>query len=128
MTVDLRERVALCKDFTPEERDLILEGLTLVERWQQRHDKPVIIEKYAPPNYLGRIDAIYAALSLDEGGEGVCAAPLGNSGVTAALIAADKTRFDTYMRPMAQRLAKMFGKPVRIAKFTKRDDIEVLQP
>ena len=120
-TVDLRERIALCKDFTPAERDFILKAVnhTITIAGAERH---------AAPNYLGRIESIYAALSLDDGGEGVCAAPLGDSGITATLVAADKIRFDKYMRPLAQRIAKMFGKPVRIAKFTHREDVAIFQP
>ena len=120
-TVDLRERIALCADFTPAERSFILDAVNTMmpEGATVMHNER---------NYLGRIEAIYAALSLDDGGEGVCAAPLGNSGITATLVAADKIRFDKYLRPQAQRIAKMFGKAVRIAKFTRREDVEILQP
>jgi hypothetical protein len=77
------------------------------------------------PNFLGRIDAIWAALSLDEGGEGVCAAPIG--GMTLPLIAADKRRLDQII-PIARRIAELFNKPVRLAKFTRREDVEIYQP
>jgi hypothetical protein len=83
--VDLRERVALCKDFTPHERDLILTALG---------PEPALTASimHSPSNYLGRIDAIWAALSLDDGGEGLCAAPVGT--MTLPLIAADKRRLE----------------------------------
>jgi hypothetical protein len=112
-TVNLRERIALCEDFTPVERDLILALL------------PEPTEVVDTPNYLGRIDAIWAALSLDEGGEGLCAAPIG--GMTLPLIAADKRRLEL-IRPLARQIATMFRKPVRLAKFTQREDVEIFQP
>lgn len=84
--------------------------------------RPIAIDV---PNYLGRIEQIWAALSLDEGGEGVIAAPMG--GMTLPLIAADKRRLDQIV-PIAKRVANMFGKPVRLAKFSQREDVEVYQP
>lgn len=116
-TVDLRERVALCEDFSPEERALILDALNAL---------PVTVA-HNPRNYLGRIDAIHIVLSVDEGGEGVVAAPIGPGGMTLPLIAADKTRLDQIV-PMARRLAPHFGKVLRLAKFTKREDVEIYQP
>lgn len=80
---------------------------------------------HGPPNYLGRIDRIWAFLSIDEGGEGVCAAPLG--GMTVPLIAADKRRLAS-LKPIAQTIARKFKKPVRLAKFTAREDVEIYQP
>lgn len=115
---DLRKRIAACADFSAEERALLLDCLPVKE--------DAIL--HAPPNYLGRIESLYAVLSLDDGGEGVCAAPLGNSGITAPLIGADKVRFDTYLRPMAKELVKTFQRPIRVAKFTKREDLEILRP
>jgi len=124
MLASLTERVARCADFSEEERSLIADALANLPAAVRAAGA----ELHAKRNYMGRIEALYAALSLDEGGEGVCAAPLGNSGITATLVAADKIRFDKYLRPMAQRIAKLFGKPVRIAKFTRREDIEIFQP
>ena len=115
-TVNLRERIALCKDFSPEERDFILLAMGTGE---------AIIEVRDGSNYLGRIDAIWAALSIDDGGEGVCAIPM--DGMTLPLIAADKRRL-SILRPAAQIVSTMFNKPVRIAKFTKREDMEIFQP
>jgi len=123
---DIKERIAIGGALTPAERDFVLDCINEATRPVERSVRDAV--KHEAPNYLGRIEAIYMALSLDEGGEGVCAAPLGDSGITAALVAADKARFDSFMRPMAQRVATLFGKPVRIAKFTHREDIEILQP
>jgi hypothetical protein len=116
--IDLKERIAVCDAFTPEERDFILMCINIAP-------PPVAVELHNPPNYLGRIEMIWAALSIDEGGEGVCAAPFGD--MTLPLIAADKRRLDQIV-PMARSIANVFGKPVRLAKFTKREDVEIYQP
>ena len=69
--IDLKERIALSDDFSLEERKLLMRALDLA--LTRRPAEPV--ELHNPPNYLGRIEVIWAALSLDEGGEGVCARP-----------------------------------------------------
>ena len=122
-SIDLRERIALCKDFTLDERDLILSALRHeAERIERR--KPRTTAYLDPGNYLGRIEHLWAFLSVDEGGEGVCAAPMDGLGAVP-LIAADEARLKS-IRPMAQQIAKLFGKPVRLAKFGSREDVEIV--
>jgi hypothetical protein len=79
-----------------------------------------------PENYLGQIEHIWAVLSVDKGGEGVVAVPLGN--VTFPLIAADEARLDSFVIPMAKQMAKAFGKPMRLVKFTTREVVEEFKP
>jgi hypothetical protein len=82
---------------------------------------------YLDPGYdLERIDHIWAFVSFDAGGEGVCAAPMGGLGMVP-LIAADERRIEA-LKPMAAHIAKVSGKPVRLVKFTTREEIEVYQP
>lgn len=118
--ISLKERIALCADFTMQERAFLLDA---VNASSSLPDETLC---HNPNNYLGRIDHIWAFLSLDDGGEGVCAAPLGGLGVVP-MIAADKRRLDS-LRPMARAAASAFGKPVRLAKFKDREDVEVFQP
>jgi hypothetical protein len=54
-----------------------------------------------PPNELLRIDEIYLFVSVDETGEGVCAAPLLGSGSLVPMIAADKARVDALIHGRA---------------------------
>jgi hypothetical protein len=119
--IDLKERVALADEFSFDERMFVL---ACINKHAAAVDEGVA-EKHAPSNYLGRIDALWAALSLDAGGEGLCAAPFGE--MTLPLIAADRARLKQII-PAAKRIATMFGKPVRLAKFTKREDVEIYQP
>jgi hypothetical protein len=114
--IDLKERIAVSDAFTPAERDFLLDAINAAV------PRPTIAHN--PPNYLGRIDAIWAALSVDDGGEGVCAAPIG--GMTLPLIAADAERL-TVIRPLCRELAKVFCKPVRLVKFTTREDLEIFR-
>jgi hypothetical protein len=79
------------------------------------------------PGYsLERIEHLWAWISFDESGEGVCAF-VTQDGLAVPLIAADEVRLRS-MRPQAERIAKMSGKPVRLVQFTTRRDIEVIQP
>ena len=117
--VDLKERIAIAEPFTFDERMFVLACIN------EADERERLTEKVSPPNYLGRIDALWAALSLDAGGEGLCAAPFGD--MTLPLIAADRARLKQII-PAAKRIATMFGKPVRLAKFTMREDIEIYQP
>jgi hypothetical protein len=120
--VSIKERVAISDAFTPEERDFILDAINAAAG-EPRSGVTAYLD---PGNYLGRIESIYAALSIDDNGEGVCAAPMGGLG-SVPLIAADRARLKSIM-PIARHIARIFGKPVRIAKFTKREDVEILRP
>jgi hypothetical protein len=119
--IDIKERIAISDEWKPEERDFILGCIN--EAVEAR--RPAAAVLHAPPNYLGRIDRIWAFLSLDDGGEGLVAAPL--DGMTVPLIAADKRRLDALI-PIAKQMTKLFRKPIRLAKFSKRDDVEIYQP
>jgi hypothetical protein len=120
-TVGLRERVALCADFSPEERTLLLAALTA---------PPVLaIDAVDPPSLGFKVEVLWGAFAIDDTGEGLCAAPMMTADglITAPLIAADKLRL-VFIRKMAKKMAAHFKKPVRIAKFSQREDIEIFQP
>jgi len=117
-TVAFRKQIAINSDFTPQERDFILRAVNMLE--------PQDAIMRDDPSYLGRIEALWGWFSIGEHGEGLCAAPF-PGGITAPLIAADKRRLDG-LRPMAEHISKLFGKPVRLAKFSKREDLEIIQP
>jgi hypothetical protein len=136
--IDLKERIAISDVFSPAERDFLLIAAdvknfldhvapdqSVQDRIKRMVEDAAPVALHAPPNYMGRIDRIWAFLSLDDGGEGMVAAPIG--GMTAPLIAADKKRLDSLI-PMAKHLAKVFGKPIRLAKFDQRTDVEIYQP
>lgn len=122
--ISIKERIATSDALKPDERDFVLECIN--EAIETTMAEAVARDRLAAErNYLGRIEAIWAALSIDDGGEGVCGAPFGDQ--MLPLIAADKTRFDQ-IRPVARKIAEMSGKPVRIAKFSKREDVEIFRP
>lgn len=113
----LKERIAISGEFTNEERDFLLMAVNAMPE--------VEVEYHSPRNRMGRIEAMWAYLSVDEGGEGLCAAPMGL--YTMPLIAADKKVADK-LRPLAISVARTFGKPVRLARFSQREDREIIQP
>jgi hypothetical protein len=79
------------------------------------------------PNYLLRIDQVWVFVSVDDdGNEGVCAAPMLGMGVVP-LIAADEARLASLL-PVAQRIATMSGKTVKLVKLSTREELQVIQP
>lgn len=117
--IDLKERIAISDAFTPAERDFLLDAVNAAGA------AATFTEVHTAPNYLGRIDAIWIVLSVDDGGEGVVAAPFGN--MTLPLIAADKRRLEQIV-PAARALARTFGRVCRLIKFTHREEVEVYRP
>jgi hypothetical protein len=79
------------------------------------------------PGGLGfRIESVYAFVSVhDDDDEGIVAATIG--GVMLPLIAADAERLEA-LRPFAVRAARASGRPVRLVRFDRRTDVEVVEP
>jgi hypothetical protein len=74
---------------------------------------------HAPGN-THRIDAIWAAISIDDGGEGLCAMLL--DGAWTPLIAGDERRLE-WLVGQARVLAKATGKRIKIIKLTSRIEV-----
>lgn len=117
--IDLKERIAISDAFTPQERDFLLNAINAMPD----DDETVALD---PGNYMGRIDQIWAYLSLDDGGEGVCSFQAAGIGALP-MIGADKRRLDQ-LRPYAQQLARMVKRPIRLVRFRQREDVEIIQP
>lgn len=82
---------------------------------------------HAPDNALRRIDAVWAFVSVDaDGDEGLCAATLPGLGLTP-LIAADEARLASLI-PVAERLARMSGRRIRLIRLTTREQVRVIEP
>lgn len=81
------------------------------------------IKVESPPNYLPRIDQVWMVLSVDEGGEGVVAAPLPGhpDALSVPLIAADETRLKTFIIPMAMMMSQLMKRKMRLVKFSTRE-------
>src|SRR4051812_22922110 len=111
--------------FTPAERDFLLDAINAT------HEAAIAdgrVEYHDPPNRPGRIDHLWAALSVDDTGEGLCAAPVGGSAMLSVpLIAADRQRLDS-LRPLIRTIARVSKRVVRIVQFTTRKDIEIIRP
>ena len=72
------------------------------------------------------IDALYAWVATEpDGGEGVCGANIPGLGGMVPLVGADMDRIRSY-RPFAELTRAATGYPVRLVRFSKRDDLEVL--
>ena len=76
------------------------------------------------------IDALYAWVATEpDGGEGLCAAslpsPVNGRMMMMPLIGADLDRIKS-LRDYAEMTRKLTGYPVRLVRFSRRDDLEVL--
>jgi hypothetical protein len=78
---------------------------------------------YKPKNHIARIDAIWAAVSSDENGEGVCAIIIG--GISYPLIAADPQRLE-WITEQAEMLAEITGGTIKIIKLSNRTELRTI--
>lgn len=116
--IDLKERVVLSPQFTPEERNFILEAINSTIDWQQQDGRIIV---HDPGNTLGRLDHLYAFLSVDSGGEGIC-------GINNIPLVAASPRLVEKVKGQVRQLAKATNKVIRLAKFGSRADIETFRP
>jgi hypothetical protein len=80
----------------------------------------------SPPNKKLRIDEVWLFVSMDETGEGVCAANL-MAGALIPLIAADEERMKSLI-PVAQEIASESGKQIKLIKLSQRTEVMTLLP
>ena len=78
------------------------------------------------PSTVFRIDQLWAVISSDEGGEGLCASSMPD-GTVMPLIAANETTLEAWL-PVAHRLATEGGKKIKIVRFTMREEIMEIEP
>jgi hypothetical protein len=96
--IDLKERIATSDAFTQEERDFLLDAIDVMAV-----DVSCV---HAPRGNPCRVNQLWAALSVYQGGEGLCATVM--NGNYVPLVAADKQRLDIAL-PLARRIAMVTG-------------------
>jgi hypothetical protein len=67
-----------------------------------------------------RITELFVFLSTDETGDGICATDVNS--VLMSLVTS-KPRIAETMKPIAEKLAKLSGKPIKLVRFERREDI-----
>jgi len=79
----------------------------------------------APKNKY-RVNEMWAWVTVDsrDGNEGIPAFQA-KDGMAMPMIGADRARVES-MRPIAERVASSTGIPVRLLRFTNREEVEVL--
>jgi len=83
-------------------------------------------EKKWRPGRGKSIDALYAWVATDpDGGEGVCGANIPGLGGMVPLVGADMDRVKS-LRPFAEATRAASAYPVRLVRFSRRDDLELL--
>jgi hypothetical protein len=81
---------------------------------------------HAPPNTIERIETIWAVLSVDANGEGICGSRIGGSWMT--LTVSDEKLVEKVLMPIARKLSADTGKKLRLVKFTMREEIMEITP
>jgi hypothetical protein len=115
--VSIKERIAISGDFTPAERDYILDAINAVDSAAMLAD--------GRPSLAGRVDKLWAFFSIGDHGESICATKIDDAWF--ALVAVNKELVDRLV-PLAKQTARMSGKPVRLANFSDREDVAVFLP
>jgi hypothetical protein len=73
------------------------------------------------------INEIWAYISVDnEGNEGICAFLSNTSGAMMPMVCADRERVEQ-LRPIAKQLAKISPYPIKLVKFSLREDVEQIE-
>jgi hypothetical protein len=79
---------------------------------------------HVPPNTL-KITEIYAYISVDsDGNEGVCAFTSGST--MMPMIAADPARLKQ-LEPIAKQLAQISPHPIKLVKFSTREEVREIK-
>lgn len=76
---------------------------------------------HSPPNTIPRIETIWAVVSVDATGEGICGAMIG--GQWMSLTTASEHLVPSLLQ-IAGDVSKMTKKKLRLIKMTAREDIE----
>lgn len=71
------------------------------------------------------VDSVSAYLAVSEEGEGIIAFPA--NGVMMPMVMADEERIRS-LRPMAAAIARASNKRVVLARFSVREDMEIIEP
>lgn len=69
-----------------------------------------------------KINHLWAYISEDASGEGLCGFQDPNTGNWLPMVAADEARLNN-LRPFAKQIEKVTKRKVKIVKFTQREDI-----
>jgi len=87
----------------------------------ERKMKSILI--HAPINEQPQLNQIWAIVSVDEGGEGIVAAPTMQGVLTIPLITGEERLLDS-MKAMARSVSAVTGKKMRLVKFSQREVVE----
>lgn len=80
---------------------------------------------HVPPNETS-IDELFAFLSVDEGGEGICAAIIPNLGSTT--LVTGRRNVAEQMKEFAAEIAQASGKRIEMIRFTRADVMWATEP
>lgn len=76
---------------------------------------------HSPPNTNPRITTLWAIVSVDATGEGICAANLNGQWMT---LCTSEERLVPMLVASARRISKESGKKLKLIKLTGREDVQ----
>lgn len=80
---------------------------------------------HTPPNIIERIETIWAVVSLDGTGEGICGAMV--AGQWMSMTTANEKLIPVLLR-MAGEVSALTGKKLKLIKMTSREDVQDITP
>lgn len=96
-----------------------------VLKWLEDLDRIEPPQSHHGIGKMPRIETLWAFLSVDkQGNEGLCGHVIPGLG-WIGMMAADERRVDA-LREIAREIARESGKKIRLAKFTLREDLSVI--
>jgi hypothetical protein len=123
--LDLKERIAISDAYSAAERSLLLMAVNMLTDFDR-----VEFELASPQNNSAgqSLDQIFIWLSVDGGGEGICAMALSDELPMVPMVTHNIDTAKRLMRPYARNAVKTFGKIVRLVRFSRREVMETLRP
>lgn len=85
-----------------------------------------MITAISPPNTIPHIETIWAVVSIDENGEGLCGAMIA-PGMWTSLTTCEERLLPALLNA-ARVVAKSTGKKMKLVKFTTREEIRDIVP
>lgn len=88
------------------------------------NNRPGVTLLHMPPNE-GAISQVWLFVSVDQTGEGICGAKIGD--MMMSMVTARESNLEN-MKKTARALAKASGKKIKLIKLTTREDVMEIEP
>ena len=80
-----------------------------------------------PSGRFLNIDELFAFISVDEEGEGICGFIFTDGDIFMPMVGADMDRVNS-LKEMAQKISNHSGKEIKVCRFSVREELEIITP